>query len=240
MPYFDPLLLGARSVLAVTQSECSSIADRRGNPSNVHRIGAPMAANPSARNEPNTWVGDTGYLLVLADVDEDGGGDEVELGNLLRIRFPDRVIGISFTSGFCAWHEGRVNRGWPIERSSDLERLMAWAHLTIDLHPDPLFARRCVTSLLYGTPIVVPAGSRAREHAERGHGGLWFSDPSELTWCVEGLLDPTTRAVLGAQGRAYAEREFGSTDGFIDRVVIGCGLAPPPSPDRSRESGDAP
>ena len=101
---------------------------------------------------------------------------------------------------------------------------MAWARVTVDLRPGPLFARRCVTSLLFGTPIVVPAGRRAREHAERGRGGLWSSNASELVWGVEALLDPPTRAAASAQGLAYAEEEYGSTDRFIDRVVAACGM----------------
>ncbi len=97
--------------------------------------------------------------------------------------------------------------------------------VTVDLHPGSLFARRCLDSLLYGTPIVVPHDSRAREHAEQGRGGLWFTDPSELIWCIEAMLDPSTRDTFGAQGRAYAEEQYGSTDRFIQRVTSACGLA---------------
>ena len=106
---------------------------------------------------------------------------------------------------------------------------MAWARVTVDLRPGTLFARRCVDSLLYGTPIVVPHDSRAREHAERGRGGLWFADPGELTWCVEALLEPEVHDSFARQGQAYAEEEYGSTDRFIDRVLEGCGLAPEPA-----------
>ena len=33
------------------------------------------------------------------------------------------------------------------------------------------------------------------------------------------MLDPEVRAVFSAQGRAYAEAAYGSTDGFIERVL---------------------
>jgi hypothetical protein len=102
---------------------------------------------------------------------------------------------------------------------------MAWARVTVDLRPGRLFARRCIDSLLYGTPIVVPHDSRAREHAERGRGGLWFASPGELTLCVEALLEPSAHDAFADQGRQYAESEYGSTDHFIHRVVEGCGLA---------------
>ncbi len=223
-PHFDPLFARADSVLAVTETERAAIVATHGRPEHVRRIGAPMAANPSALSEPNTWVGDTEYVLVLTGVDEGDDHEENELARLVRMRFPDRPVGIAHTDAFVAWHNGQATRGWPIERSSDLDRLMAWARVTVDLRPGRFFARRCVTSLLFGTPIVVPAASRAREHAERGRGGLWASNASELVWSIEALLDPPTRASCRAQGLAYAEEEYGSTDRFIDRVVTACGM----------------
>jgi hypothetical protein len=224
-PHFDRLYERADAVLAVTETERAAIVTHLGSPDKVHRIGAPLAANPSALTEPNTWVGASEYILVLTSVAEDEEHEENELARLLRVRFPHNPIGISHTDAFCAWHRGQVSRGWPIEKSSDLDRLLAWARFTVDLHPGPFFARRCVTSLLYGTPIIVPEDSRAQEHAKRGRGGLWFDTPSELGWCAEALLEPPTRDALSAQGRIYAEEEYGSTDAFIARVLGACGLA---------------
>ena len=224
IPHFDKLFDRARSILTVTETERSSVAEARGGPSDVHRIGAPMAANPSALNEPNTWVGPTDYILVVTGTGWLEEGEETDLSRLIRLRFPDNPVGIAHTDSFCAWHQGRLNQGWAIERSSDMARLMAWARVTVDLRPGRLFARRCVESLLFGTPIVVPDDSRAREHAERGRGGLWFSNPAELIWSVEALLEPATRETFSVQGRHYAEEEYGSTDRFIERVVDACGL----------------
>ncbi len=225
-PHFDRVFDRADSILAVTESERLSIVEHHGRPEAVHRIGAPLAANSSALSEPNTWVGDTDYILVLtgvASIDEDE--EETDLSRLIKFTFPDRPVGIAHTDGFFAWHEGRVNSGWPIERSSDMARLMAWARVTIDLRPGRLFARRCVDSLLYGTPVVVAHDSRAREHAQRGRGGLWFANPAELTWCVEALLEPSAHDAFSTQGQSYAEDEYGSTDRFIERVTGACGLA---------------
>jgi hypothetical protein len=225
-PHFRPLFERADSVLTVTETERALVVEHHGHPERVSRIGAPMAANPSALSEPNTWVGRTEYVLVLTGVAEDADLEQNELARLVRMRFPDRPVGVAHTDAFCAWHHGQVTRGWPIERTSDRDRLMAWARVTVDLDPGPLFARRCVTSLLYGTPIVVPAASRAREHAARGRGGLWFGDAAELVWGIEALLDPTTRAAASRQGLAYAEEEYGSTDRFIERVTRASGLTP--------------
>lgn len=223
-PHFNPLFDRAVTVLAVTERERTLIIESHGD-DKVHRIGAPLGANKSALSEPNTWVGDTGYILVITDVRSDEPHEETELSRLVRVRFPDIPVGIVHRDSFCVWHHGRLSRGWAPERSSDLARLMAWARLTVDLRPGRLFARRCIDSLLYGVPIVVPEGSRAREHAERGRGGLWFANPAELTWCIEALMDPAIRDRLGEQGRAYAEEEYGSTDRFIDRVTSACKLA---------------
>jgi len=223
-PHFNHLFDRVRSVLAVTEIERTSVAEARSGKSKVHRIGAPMAANPSALSEPNTWVGPTDYILVVTGTGSEDEDEEAGLSRLLRLRFPDNPVGIAHSDSFCAWHQGRLNQGWPIERSSDMARLMAWARVTVDLRPGRLFARRCVDSLLFGTPIVVPHDSRAREHAERGRGGLWFSNPAELTWCVEALLEPATHDAFSVQGRQYAEEEYGSTDRFIERVVDACGL----------------
>lgn len=232
-PHFDPVFDRATAVLIMTESERRAVVDHHGRSTSVHRIGAPMAANPSALTEPNTWVGDNEYVLVLTGTEEDEDSEQNEAATLLRMRFPGVRLGIAHNDAFCAWHRGQVTRGWPIERTSDRDRLMAWARMTVDLEPGAYFGRRCATSLLYGTPIVVPATSRAREHAERGRGGLWFADPAELAWCVETLLDPACRAALGAQGRAYAEEEYGSTDRFVERVGSACGLvgAAPTGPD---------
>lgn len=223
--HFARLFDRADSVLAVTEAERSLIVDHHGRPEVVHGIGAPMAANPSALSEPNTWVGTDGYVLVLTGVDEEADDEQTELARLLRIRFPERTVGIAHNDAFAVWHQGQTTRGWPIERTSDLDRLMAWATVTVDLDPGEFFARRCITSLLYGTPILVPAASRAHEHTARGRGGLWFEGPAELAWCVEAMLDPSARAAFSAQGRTYAEDGYGSTDRFIDRVLGACGLA---------------
>ncbi len=221
------LLDRAQTVLTVTEQERASVVVDPSQDRKVRRIGAPLAANPSALTEPNTWVGTNDYVLVVTGISSTQSDGEAELARVLRMRFPDTRVGICHTDAFCVWHQGRPHRGWPIERASDMARLMAWARMTVDLSPGPYFGRRCIESLLYGTPIVVPHDSRAREHAERGRGGLWFKNPAELAWCVEAILDPTIRTSLGSQGRSYAEDEYGSTDRFIERVLAGCGLDSP-------------
>jgi hypothetical protein len=224
LPQYGDVFERAGSVMAVTETERALVADQRGNAEQVHRIGTPLAANASALSEPNPWVGSSDYILILTDTGSADPGEETQLSRLVSLRFPEIVVGISHSDGFFVWHEGRLSRGLPVERSSDLDRLMAWAHTTVDLHPGRFFARRCVMSLLYGTPIVVPSRSLAREHAELGNAGLWFAEPAELVWGIEALLDPSIRGAFSTQGRSYAEQEYGSTDVFIKNVLGACGL----------------
>jgi hypothetical protein len=224
-PRFKAMFDRADIILAVTEVERQSIIDGHGSGGKTYRIGAPLAANPSALSEPNTWVGTTDYIVVVTNSGAEEDHVETELSRLIRLSFPDNPVGVCHTDCFRVWHQGRLSQGWAVERYSDMTRLMAWARVTVDLHPGSLFARRCVDSLLYGTPIIVPDDSMAREHAERGRGGLWFSDPAELTWCIEALLDRPTRNTFGAQGRSYAEDEYGSTDQFITRVLSACDIA---------------
>ena len=224
-PRFSAMFDRADTVLTVTEAERQSVIVEHGSAKNVHRVGAPLAANPSALSEPNTWVGTTDYIVVVTNSGAEEDHVETELSRLIRLSFPDNPVGVCHTDCFRVWHRGRLSQGWAVERYSDMTRLMAWARVTVDLHPGSLFSRRCVDSLLYGTPIIVPEDSMAREHADRGRGGLWFSDPAELTWCVEALLDRPTRDTFGAQGKSYAEAEYGSTDAFIARVLSACGIA---------------
>ena len=236
-PRFRPMYDRARSVLTVTRGEHDAVVAQLGRPDSVYQVGVPLAANPGARSEPDLFVGDAEYVLVLTGVDSASDHPAASQARLLRTAVTDRPVAVVHDDGLFVWHQGRVRKGLPVERSSDLARLMAWARMTVDLNPGHLFARRSVESLLYGTPIVVPDDSRAREHAERGRGGLWFANPPELLWCVEAVFDAATRASLGAQGQAYAEREFGSTDRFIEKVTAGCGLPPPTA---TSSSSDAP
>ncbi len=212
------------AVLVVTGDEADSVSARLPGLGPLHRLGAPLAANPGARSEPDAMVGDTGAVLVITgapldDPREQGGGSQ-----LVRIYFPDRTVAVVHDDTFRVWRRGRLEEGPPVTRSSDLARLMAWACVTVDLRPGPLFARRTIDSLLYGTPVVVPRDSRARQHAALGKGGLWYSGPVELVGCIEAMLDPSTHDPLSRQGRTYAAQEYGSTDQFIERVATACGL----------------
>lgn len=102
---------------------------------------------------------------------------------------------------------------------SDLWRWMANALAVIDPEPNRLLGREVLESMLFATPVIVPAvGGASRMHADSGNGGLWYQTYEELRACVEAVLEPEVQAALGDQGRTYASSTYGDTDSFVGRV----------------------
>jgi hypothetical protein len=220
LPVFRPMFERAGDVLVFTQSERDASAALLGV-DRVRFVGLPLAVNPSVGAEPEPHAGgDRDYLLVILGKPFWPQGSTA-WADLLRMRFPARRVAVSASDALVVYKPDSVVHESPgMKGASDLMRLMAWAYLTVDMRPGSLFARQSLQSLMYGTPIVVPEGSRAQEHAETGSGGLWFDGPGELVWCIEAMLDPEVHAALGSQGGRYAHDRYGSTDSFVDRVGL--------------------
>ena len=103
------------------------------------------------------------------------------------------------------WRARSLRGQITVDTRTDLWRLLAHARLTVDLAPGPLVARECVESLLYGVPVVVPAGTAGARLAALG-GGLWFGDEAELIGCVEALDDQQLHGTLAEQGAGGGHR----------------------------------
>jgi len=102
----------------------------------------------------------------------------------------------------------------------DLWRWMSRALAVVDWERRRVLARDILEAMLNGVPVIVrEAAGAAREHAERGAGGVWFRTHAELSGCVRALLSEPVRRRLGAQGRAYARRRYGDSDAFIAAVT---------------------
>ena len=102
---------------------------------------------------------------------------------------------------------------------TDVWRWMAHALALLDPEPQRLLGREVLESLLFATPVIVPAdGGATRSHAEAGNGGLWYRGYPELRECVDALMDGGTGATLGEQGRAYVSETYGDTKRFIGEV----------------------
>lgn len=88
-----------------------------------------------------------------------------------------------------------------------------------------MIGRESLESLLLGTPIVVPEGTVAAEHAELANGGLWYRDYHELFAAARALLaDRSLRDALGEQGRSWAEAVWEDQAGAgaaAQRLVFG-------------------
>jgi len=230
LPIFGPVFERSSSALVFTESERQSTASLMA-PERVHFVGLPLAVNPSVIGEPEPHAGgDREYLLVVLGKALWPPGTSPWI-DLLRARFPGRKLVVSAADLLVVYEAGKKpNESQGKERASDLMRLMAWGHVTIDLRPGSLFAMRSLQSLMYATPIVVPRESRAKEHAEAGSAGLWFDGPGELLSCVDAILDRRVRGVLAEQGSRYVRDRYGSTESFIERVESCC-------PTRSVRSG---
>jgi len=223
-PAFSSLFERASATLVFTEAEMDALNAAHGsNEPTAFNVGLPLSANPSVLREPNAYLGECDYVLVVTGCYEESPERSAGLARLLRARFARRNIAVVATDSFTVWVQGIADRPHAVERGSDLLRLMAWALATVDLRPGSLFARRSVESLLYSTPIVVPHRSRAAEHAAAG-GGLWFDDAADLEWCVETMFDHTVSGALGEQGRSYAEERYGSTGAFVEKVASATGL----------------
>jgi hypothetical protein len=136
----------------------------------------------------------------------------------LTARFPDADVVVVEDGSAAVWR-GRALRGVvSVDTRTDLWRLLAHAHLTVDLAPGPIIGRECIESLRFGTPVVVPAGTAAAAHAAAG-GGLTYAGYAELLDCVDRLSARVVRDRTGDVGRRYADSQYGNPAAFVSRVA---------------------
>jgi len=102
----------------------------------------------------------------------------------------------------------------------DWGTLDVYRDATIFCHPgvNESFSIVLLQAWLAETPAIVHAEcDPTREHCERSNGGLWFRSYPEFETILDRLLaSPDLCAKLGANGRAYVEREF-SWDAVLKR-----------------------
>lgn len=115
----------------------------------------------------------------------------------------------------------RQSRLVPVKASRpNLWKLLSHAEVCLDLRPQGIVGRETIESLLLGTPVVVPEGTVAAEHAERSNGGLWYRDYGELFDAAKAILDDASlRAGLSECGRAWAESVHGDQRRFSEQVA---------------------
>jgi hypothetical protein len=190
-------------------------------------IGLHVPINPLAATHRHNGLGFTGYLLVLSDrVGSPEVSPPTPMVAWLTARFPDKEVVVVEDATAAVWR-GRVLRGIvDVYTRTDLWRLVAHARVTVDLAPGPIIGRECIESLRFGTPIVVPAESAARPHADAG-GGMTFSGYRELLAAVSHLFNDAARATMSSCGRSYADAHYGDQQAFVDSVSRALGTSVP-------------
>jgi hypothetical protein len=215
---FSTLLERARCGLVFTEYERLLFA-RICGPHWPQFVGLPITVNESVKREPNAYLGgEIPYTLVVT---KKSLGELSSMGwfEFLRSGLSTHRLGISAAENLMVYDGGlMIHRLNPVERGSDLLRLIAWSTATLDLEPGELVGLRSLQALHFGVPIVVPADSVAQEHAERGGAGLWFDGPGELIGCVDAIFDPEVRGQFGAGGMKYAQEHYGATAEFVKRI----------------------
>ncbi len=97
---------------------------------------------------------------------------------------------------------------------------MARAEAMVDIRPQGPLGRDAIETLRFGTPVVVPDGSVAAEHAAASNGGLWYRNHGEMMACLSTLLNnPELSEGLGASGQSWAEHYHGDTDTFVEAAI---------------------
>jgi hypothetical protein len=182
-------------------------------------LGLQVPVNLLASAHRHNGLGFTGYLLVLTDRSGGATADPpTEMVAWLTAAFPEANVVAVEEATATVWR-GRALRGSvSVDTRMDLWRLLAHAHITIDLAPGRIFARECIESLRLGTPIVVPGQSTAAGHARPG-GGVTFDDVSELIGCVDTTFDEPTRSTMATRGQTYADENYGDADRFMRDVA---------------------
>jgi hypothetical protein len=183
-------------------------------------IGLHVPAARLAAARRHVGIGFTDYVLVLGDRGPNAAAADTPtpLASWLAARFASRHVVVVENGVASVWRARSLRGSITVDTRTDLWRLLAHARVTVDLSPGPLIARECVESLLYGVPVVAPAGTAGARLAALG-GGLWFDDPAGLLGCVGALDDRVVRDTLGEQGRAVASAWYGDPAGFVRRVA---------------------
>jgi len=176
-----------------------------------------VPVNRLAQRHRHNGFGFTGYELVLSRPGSSGDAPPAEAA-WITAAFRDRDV-IVVEEGIASAWKGRALRGRVlVDTRMDLWRLVAHANACIDLSPGRHFARECVESMRFGTPIVVPQGSGAAHTHARSAGGWTFADPYELLAAVAQLHDGGVRPAASTRAQQYADANHGSPQLLVESL----------------------
>ncbi len=215
-------LLGAADVvLALSRTE-ASLLQAGGGAAAVRRLALPVAINEEAAATPLDGMSSFGpYLLVLSGWPDDGAaGGAGPPHDYVRAVLGDVAVAEVRRGGWFV-SDGRHRFEFPFEGTRvNLWRLMAGAIAMLDVRPIGPVGREVVESLGFGTPVVVPAGTVAAEHAEASGGGLWYEGPGEMLEAARYFIErPSERERFSRAGRRWAAGEHATRGGFAAEVA---------------------
>jgi len=215
------VLDGVDAVLVTSDYEADLLARRAPSlePARVHDVGFVVeVAELSVRTPPFGFDG-RATVVVAGDWNESLRGHDRVVAWATRLehdldgRATVRFVGPG-VQRLPAWSRAQF-----ASAHVDAWRWMARAVAVIDPEPQRILGRTVLESLLFATPVVVPAdGGASRHHAEAGNAGLWYRSYAELRACVEALLQDGVASTMGSQGRTYARGRVCDTDRFVRRV----------------------
>lgn len=226
-PALRPFGQIADAVGAFSDAELGLLRESIGSAAEVQRLHLALPVNRAAASGGLAGTLSFGrYLLVLSGwPDDDPGTGVCPPHDYLREVLGDVSIAEVRHGGWLVSERGRrFHVAWAPSRMN-LWRLMAHAAVTLDVRPPGPIGRETIESFTFATPVVVPAGSVAAEHAAAANGGLWYATPGEMLDQVGHLLDDDDlRLGLGRSGQDWAALHHGDTEAFVGealRLVLG-------------------
>jgi glycosyltransferase involved in cell wall biosynthesis len=165
---------------------------------------------------------DTPFLLYAGRIDPAKGiGELVEYFLRWRSEHPGTPLQLRLI-GDCLMELPRHPDIQHLGYQSEAAKAALMRQALALVHPSPFESLGLVLleAFLCGTPALVWAGNEILvEHCRVANGGLWYDDYPEFAAAVSWLVDhPADAKLLGAQGRAYAQREY-SPERFEERLA---------------------
>jgi glycosyltransferase involved in cell wall biosynthesis len=116
--------------------------------------------------------------------------------------------------------------------------LLAGAAALVQLSSHESLSLAALEAWAQGTPVIAARRcSVLAGHIERGAGGVLIDTYEEFAAAVDRMLRPQQRDALGAQGRDYVCRHFGSADAFAERLLQALRQLGQPLAERMRQRG---
>jgi hypothetical protein len=226
----SPLYGGVDAVGVVSEAERRRVTRRpetvigpaRSRPTELMELDVAFAVNRPAANQLMVGMAQFDRFVVLLTGFPDGSPGAVRSPGHDYVRAGLGPVAVAEVAhGHWSVSDKTQLREVPVRPSRpNLWKLLAHAELCLDLRPQGILGRETLESLLLGTPVVVPEGTVAHEHAERSNGGLWYSDYREMFDAGKAILDsPLLRATLSTQGSEWATMRHGDQERFAAQVA---------------------